>query len=514
MAGRQVLIVGAGPTGLMLALCLQHHGISFRIIDNNDGPDVASRAIALHARTLEFYQQLGLADDIVKRGLKMNRIELRNAGSSVAAIVLEEMGRGLSPYPFMLNFPQDDHERYLVEALKGVGVEVDWGVSLKDFTEDKDGVRAVLDNNGQEEIGKFAYLCGCDGASSRTRHILGLDFPGGTYDHLFYVADVEIDRTLSADGQISLKQKDFVLIMPVRSSGMHRLIGILPPESGAHKDLTFEGVRSAVETMLGIRVTGVNWFSTYRVHHRVARKFRVGRSFICGDAGHVHSPAGGQGMNTGIGDAVNLSWKLAQVLEGRAPATLLETYEPERIAFARKLVATTDTAFHSIVDDTFTGRFIRNWVIPTLLPLLTRIPAFRSMAFRTVSQIKIAYRDSALSEGRAGKVRGGDRLPWVVAEGASGNFTPLASMDWQLHIYGLADEKLSKATQRLALPCHVFAFNPEAKRAGLARNAAYLVRPDGYVALSLPDQDADRLANYVARQSLSFARKSNLSGAD
>jgi 2-polyprenyl-6-methoxyphenol hydroxylase-like FAD-dependent oxidoreductase len=515
MIKSQVLIVGAGPTGLMLALRLQRCGIPFRIIDKNDGPGAASRAIALHARTLEFYQQLGLADEIVALGLKMNRIELRQGGKAVAAIVLENMGRGLSPYPFMLNFPQDDHERFLADKLGESGAQVEWGVSLKHFSQDANYVRSILECGGKEEIREFDYLCGCDGASSRTRHILGLDFPGGTYSNLFFVADVKIRNTLTADGLVKLDERDFALIMPVRSSGMHRLIGILPPDEGDGGNLAFEDIQPRVEKLLDIKVSGVNWFSTYRVHHRVAEKFHVGRCFILGDAGHVHSPAGGQGMNTGIGDAVNLSWKLAQTLQGKAPAALLDTYEPERIAFARKLVATTDTAFHRIVDKTLLSRTIRRWVIPHVLPLLTRIPAFRSLAFRTVSQIGVSYRGSALSHGSAGKIQGGDRLPWVVS-GGSDNFKSLQSMNWQLHIYGRADAKIIEAAQALHLLWHEFAWSGRARKAGLAQDAAYLIRPDGHVAIALPDQDTSRLVSYddcpagiVFPASLKFGKSSN-----
>jgi 2-polyprenyl-6-methoxyphenol hydroxylase-like FAD-dependent oxidoreductase len=499
----QALIVGAGPTGLVLALCLQRHGIPFRIIDKNSAPGQASRAIALHARTLEFYQQLGLADEIVALGLKMNRIELRQGRKTVAAIVLEDMGRGLSPYPFMLNFPQDDHECFLGEKLNEGGTRIDWGVSLKHLSQGANTVNVILERGGAEETCEFDYLCGCDGASSATRHLLGLDFPGGTYSNQFFVADVKITDELTADGLVKLDEQDFALIMPVRSSGMHRLIGILPPDNGG-RDLAFDDIRPRVEKLLDIKVSSVNWFSTYRVHHRVADKFRVGRCFILGDAGHVHSPAGGQGMNTGIGDSVNLSWKLAHVLQGRAPAALLDTYEPERIAFARKLVATTDTAFHRIVDNTTLSRIIRLWIIPHLLPLLSRVSAFRSFAFKTVSQIKVSYHGSALSHASSGRVQGGDRLPWVVSE-AIDNFSALQSMDWQLHIYGKSDSKMIAAAQALDLPCQQFPWSLQAKEAGLARDCAYLIRPDGYVALALPVQDAARLHDYTLRHRIAFA---------
>src|SRR5947207_5429691 len=162
-----------------------------------------------------------------------------------------------------------------------------------------------------------------------------------------------------------------------------------------------------------IDVERVHWFSTYRVHHRVADRFFEGRAFIVGDAAHVHSPVGGQGMNTGIGDAANLAWKLAAVLRGRAHAAVLDSYEPERIAFANRLVATTDQAFTGVTSRGAIARSVRLGIAPRVLPALFTIPAFRRLMFRTVSQTAVHYRDSALSEGSAGDVHGGDRLPWV-----------------------------------------------------------------------------------------------------
>ena len=162
-----------------------------------------------------------------------------------------------------------------------------------------------------------------------------------------------------------------------------------------------------------IDIGRVNWFSTYRVHHRVADRFRMRRAFLVGDAAHIHSPVGGQGMNTGIGDAVNLAWKLAAVLHGRADASLLDSYEPERSAFARRLVATTDQAFTGVTSDGPIAQLVRLRIVPILFPLITKFSSIRRSMFRIVSQTAVNYRGSPLSEGQAGAVHGGDRLPWV-----------------------------------------------------------------------------------------------------
>src|SRR5205814_2823577 len=171
-------------------------------------------------------------------------------------------------------------------------------------------------------------------------------------------------------------------------------------------DLTFEDIRHRVERQLGVTVAEVNWFSIYHVHHRVAERFRVGRAFLLGDAGHIHSPVGGQGMNTGIGDAINLGWKLAHVAQRRARTSLLDTYEAERIGFARSLVATTDRAFTPLVAEGLSGEVTRRLIAPLIFSVAVRFPPARHAIFRLISQTRIHYPDSPLSQGRAGHIHG------------------------------------------------------------------------------------------------------------
>ena len=247
--------------------------------------------------------------------------------------------------------------------------------------------------------------------------------------------------------------------------------------------LKFTDVKDRAIENLKVEVQKVNWFSTYHVHHRVTEHFRKGRAFLLGDAAHIHSPAGGQGMNTGIGDAINLAWKLAMVLQGRAPDNLLDSYEAERIAFARRLVATTDRVFSFVTADGPLAEVLRMRVAPLLIPTIASFEAAREYLFRTVSQITLNYRGGPLSAGEAGKVHGGDRLPWAPVDGHD-NFSSLAAMDWQVHVYGSAGEDLVAACGAEGLPLHVFNWRPEHDAAGLARDALYLLRPDTYVALA------------------------------
>jgi hypothetical protein len=288
--------------------------------------------------------------------------------------------------------------------------------------------------------------------------------------------------------------------------GNARLIGTarIGGAMGMHEDMTWDDVGHDMLARFKINVERVNWFSTYRVHHRVAGQFRKGRAFLLGDAAHIHSPVGGQGMNTGIGDAVNLSWKLAQALRLRdvgkpeLAQKLVDTYEPERIAFAKQLVATTDRAFTFITRTGRFARFVRMNVVPRVLPKMFMFKRIRRAMFRVISQTAIRYRESWLSEGVAGTVHGGDRLPWVPnANGDEDNFRPLADLNWQVHVYGESTKAVADVCHSRGVPLHAFAWSESAARAGLKRDAVYLVRPDGYVALAEPNDDARVLQAYL-----------------
>jgi hypothetical protein len=286
-------------------------------------------------------------------------------------------------------------------------------------------------------------------------------------------------------------------VFPLKGAGRLRLIGPVSWEPDReHRELTFDDVSQRAVGNLQLAVARVNWFSTYHVHHRVAARLREGRACLLGDAAHVHSPVGGQGMNTGIGDAVNLAWKLAAVLNGGACDGLLATYERERIGFARRLVTTTDRAFTAVTTQGLVARWVRTRLVPRSAPLLFRLAPVRHFLFRTVSQIGVNYRHSPLSAGAAGAVRGGDRLPWVQTGPGHDNFAPLASLTWQVHVYGEPRRGLAEVCVELQLPLHLFAWQPAMRRAGLRRAALYLVRPDGYVALADPHADPERLRHY------------------
>ena len=441
-------------------------GDRVRIVDKTEEPGTTSRALAVQARTLELYGQVGLADAVIQRGRKFTAVNFWVSGKKEARVAFGVSGAGLSPFTYALIFPQDEHERLLIERLAEVGVEVERRTELVNFEDAVGQVRARLKRpDGTEETCCAFYIAGCDGAHSAVRKTLEIGFPGGEYSHLFYVADVQASGvTMNGEIHVGLDTTDFLAVFPLKDEGRARLIGtVLKEVERQYESLSWHDVSRRVIEWMRIDVQRVNWFSIYRVHHRVADHFHKGRAFLLGDAAHIHSPVGGQGMNTGIGDAVNLAWKIAAIVLRGADATLLDSYESERIAFARRLVATTDQAFTAVTSRRPIARLFRLRIAPLLIPVLFKLATMRRLMFRTVSQTAVNYRGSSLSKGRAGKVHGGDRLPWIKTDVngvETNNFEPLTSLDWQVHVYGDAAPELRKVCDARKLPLHVFPMAP------------------------------------------------------
>ncbi len=481
-----VLVVGAGPTGLVLSLWLQRMGVRVRIVDKAPRAGTTSRAVGVQARTLELYEPLELTEALLAEGVKAKRVNMWSHGRHAAQIELLA-GADLSRYPYMLVYPQDRHEALLESRLAEAGVKVERSVEVTAI----DGTTATL-STGERVTAKF--IAGCDGAHAIVRHALGAEFEGGTYEHVFYVADVTATgRVMNGEINVAFDSGEFIASFPLDASTRARLIGQLARDSD---DMTWDDVPKHILERLDIAVTHVNWFSSYRLHHRIATTFGDGTRFLLGDAAHIHSPVGGQGMNTGIGDAINLAWKLAAVVHGRAGEDVLASYAEERVPFARRLVATTDRVFELLAADGTMARVVRDDILPHVLSALFHFDAARRFAFHTVSQIGIDYRDSRLSQGKAGRVHGGDRLPWVEA---ADNFAPLRSLDWQVHVFGAPAQDLRDACAELRVALHAFPWSDAAHDAGFAEHAAYFVRPDGHVGLATREP-RELLAYWDARR--------------
>jgi 2-polyprenyl-6-methoxyphenol hydroxylase-like FAD-dependent oxidoreductase len=506
-----VLIVGAGPTGLMLANQLARRGVRSMIIDRHAGPALQTRALGVHARTLEIYAQLGIAGRALELGKKAFGANIWARGRKTARVPLGETGRGMTPFPYILILGQDDNERIMGERLRDWGAAVQWSTELVALAQQPDHVKATLKqpDGGTREI-RAAWVAGCDGARSAVRELNGIGFPGAAYEHSFFVADVEAIGTMVPEElNVYLWRRRFHLFFPMRGENHWRIVGILPDELETRKDLKFEDVQPTLrsEAGAGIAVTRCTWFSTYRIHHRAAARFRDRRCFLLGDAAHIHSPVGAQGMNTGLQDAYNLGWKLAMVAKGQAHASLLDSYEDERMPVARRLLETTDRAFMLVVNDSCIAGLLRSHVLARVAAFAFGLALVRRIAFRIVSQIGIHYRTSALSQTAAGlpehAPRAGERFPWLQLRFEAGGavedlFGKLSDLHFNLLAFGQNAPALP-GIESHAIPADP-ANDAELARAGIPALSFYLLRPDGHVGLCGARLESGQIERYLSER--------------
>jgi 2-polyprenyl-6-methoxyphenol hydroxylase-like FAD-dependent oxidoreductase len=509
-----VLVVGAGPTGLMLANQLGRRGIRALLVDRHSGPARETRALGVQARTLEIYAHLGIVEEALELGKRTGAANLWAQGRRTARVPVGDIGRDLSPYPFILILGQDDNERLLGEALRNWGLAVQWTTELVGLTQESDRVIATLRQpDGTTREVTTAWVAGCDGAHSAVRELNGIAFQGAPYEHVFFVADTQMTGPMVPDElNVYLWRDGFHLFFPMRGTDHWRLVGIVPPALRGRDDLTLDEVIPSIrrEAGAGLSFQKCTWFSTYRIHHRRAERFRGGRCFLLGDAAHIHSPVGAQGMNTGLQDAYNLGWKLALVVSGAAGPALLDSYEVERIPVARRLLSTTDRAFALVVSDTTVAGLLRTRVLANMMALAMRIGRVRKVAFRTISQIGISYRASPLSETLPGlpgtAPHAGDRFPWLrlmLVPGAAPSdlYDRIDDTRWTLIVVGqqppaALGAHFPRALDIVAIPASA-ANDVELARVHVPTPSYYLLRPDGYIGLSGARLDAATIARYA-----------------
>ena len=507
-----VLIAGAGPTGLMLANQLARHGVRAMIIDRHSGPAQQTRAMAVQARTLEIYSKLGVMDQALALGARATGANMWANGRWTARIPLGDIGASMSPFPYVLMLGQDDNERILGEKLRQHGVDVQWDTELVAFEQQRHQVAVTLRKpDGSTRTVSAAWVAGCDGARSAVRELSGIKFPGAPYEHVFFVADTEATGSMKpGELNVYLWRDGFHLFFPMRRENGWRVIGILPADMRSRNDLAWDEVARAVRKEAGADLSfqACHWFSTYRIHHRAAETFRDRRCFLLGDAAHIHSPAGAQGMNTGLQDAYNLAWKLAYVATGRAEASLLDTYEQERRPVAQRLLRTTDRAFQVLVADGWFGQLLRTRILARLAAFAMTRESVRRLAFRTISQIGIRYPDSALSRSLPSAGNGvpaaGDRFPWLrlqlQANGAVEDlFRILDDTRFNLLVIGQpAPAEGFGDTVRVYGIGADGANAEELARAGITAPACYLLRPDGHIGLAGGHFNRQEVTRYLA----------------
>jgi 2-polyprenyl-6-methoxyphenol hydroxylase-like FAD-dependent oxidoreductase len=525
-----VLVVGAGPTGLTLAAQLHALGAGVRIVDRQLDRVHESRALAVQPRTLEVLRGLGIAQTLVERGNDAARVQV-HAGERVVSVRLFDVGLEDTAFPFLLFISQAETEALFNEHLAERGLEVERGIELVEFEQDERGVICTLRHgDGSTERLHARYLIGCDGAHSSVRRGAGIPFEGAAYPQTFVLADLEVDGDLERDvGHAFLGASGMLFFFPLGKPATWRMLGMRPTgvKEGEkeRKEPSLAELQAIADAFTGgtLRVRDPVWLTYFRLHHRHAARYRAGRVFLAGDAAHVHSPAGAQGMNTGIQEAWNLGWKLALVARGIADDALLDTYEDERRPIGRFVLRFTDRAASIATSERSLLRLLRTQIAPRLAPAVLRSSRLRTSGFRTLSQLGIAYRRSpAVHEGEPALRRGpkaGDRLPdaiiardrqpgWLQEALAAPSFDLLLcgpADDWDADQQAALQERYGGlvAVHRLAreaAPGVLHDVDGQAfTRLAVERTAQYLVRPDGYIGYRSGNTDLRGAGSYLAR---------------
>jgi len=393
-----VLVVGAGPTGLTMACELARHGITPRIIDKAPVPSDKSKAFGIHARTLELFECIGIADTVLGQGNICNGFDMYDHGKPLAHVNFDTLE---SKYPFFLILAQSDTEKILNAHLESYGIRVEREKELVGIEHRQGSLRARIGlKAGSEEFIDCSYLAGCDGAHSASRHLLGLEFRGAPYPNYWLLADCDLDWKYPLHHlSVFIHPRGVTAYFPLYSD-RGRLMFELPDASIDEEmaEPTIEDVRMHMaEREIDYRSVGnPNWLAYFKLHHRMVDKYGDGRVFLCGDAAHIHSPIGGQGMNTGIQDSYNLAWKLALVLKGKSPGRLLDSYNEERHRVGKGVVGLTDMATRMVGLHNPVLAAVRN----KLLGKLSKLDPVQDKILTTLSQIEINYRESPVVEER------------------------------------------------------------------------------------------------------------------
>jgi len=484
----QVIIIGAGPTGLSMAAQLVRFGIDFIILDKKDGTTDLSKAIVVQARTMEIFDELGLAQKAIQRGQVTTAMNMFYKGKKRAFVNLAGLGEGISPFSFALSLEQSKTEQLLAEHLLEHQKMILWNCSFKTLQQHDEAVTVTYtDAEGNEQLIEAKYAVGCDGASSPVRHSLGLDFKGDTAPKIFYVADVTLRSNVINKNQlyIFLIRKGFILFFPMEGDRHYRVVGILP-DAKADEEFEFSDIDQYIidQVKVDLSFDELRWFSSYKVHSRKADYFMKGRCFIAGDAGHIHTPAGGQGMNTGIQDGYNLAWKIAYHLKGWVNDNVLYTYHTERTANAAHLLKTTDRMFDIMAGTHRIGNFIRLWIFPLFAGSITRSRFVRRLIFPLISQTGIAYPHSYLTvKSAVGKVKAGDRMHYFILPDGSHIFEHLKAPSYKVLFFGESSFPHDDLSRRIGVPFQFqnFTYIPS-QLFGNARNFYLLLRPDNHIA--------------------------------
>jgi 2-polyprenyl-6-methoxyphenol hydroxylase-like FAD-dependent oxidoreductase len=542
-----VIIVGSGPTGLMAATLLVRSGIKVRIIDKTEQQAHESRAFGVQAKSLELFLNIGLAEEFLQRGVIASGAQIFVNGKQAAELNFDDIGRIDTPYPFLLMVPQWDIEDILVQDLKQHGVEVEHNVEVTHVEQDADYVVVQMKaKDGTIKSLRSSYLIGADGAHSIVRRDLGLTFEGAPYPQGFLLADCKIEWPYDYDHmKVFLQGRNLAVYLPLRGKDYGRIIAIKPfekpttaaaLESSGSEPATLEEVQSAFREASGhdIKLCDARWVSRYRIHHRGVNKYRVARVFVAGDAAHIHSPAGGQGMNTGIQDAANLIWKIVLTIKGNAPDTLLDTYNSERWPVGQKILKYTDKLFSGLSSQKLWIAKVRNFLVPLVAGVVTRIRQCRARAFHFISQLGIRYHgnyflyDEKSSFSRPNNLTAGHRAPNALIARNLDVFSLAKNYSFHLLVLSrksLSPDEIASLVEKLdGLPksigieikVHIVAQSLMGRDDRIIRaessqvfdvysvthqspQAVFFIRPDGYIAYQADHVNIEGLKQFIQR---------------
>ena len=509
-----VVVVGAGPAGLVAAAELARRGVRVRVIDKLAQPTDQSRAIAVHARSLDMFDRMGIVDEMVSTGIKATAMQLYAGHSRLFRIPL---GGVDSAFPFTLTTAQTETERVLGDHLQSLGVIVERGVELVALAQDDGAAElTVRHDDGSTEQVSTSWVIGADGAHSTVRKVVGTKLAGSFVGERFLLGDVDAEHGLDLDSMHTFFAPDGPVVVLPMLDGRMRFLAEVHDAPGTPMNMhpTQDELQAILDRRIGgIRVVRSHWLTSFEIHHARVPAYRWGRVFLAGDAAHIHSPAGGQGMNTGMQDAFNLAWKLAAVINGQAGDTLLDSYQAERIPVADSVIAFTDRLTRA---GTLSGvpRRIRDVVIR----MLSHVPAARRFMANMAEEVNINYRDSPIAVGSApkhAKVAAGDHLPHAVDAAvqkqlsvvcgvqntghvlltvASGHVAPAAG-EGQVQVLVTADDiPVAGYDTVIADPNGVVA-----QRFGLKNGGRVVIRPDGYIGAVASLDDTTTVADYFAK---------------
>ncbi|KAI0965876.1 FAD binding domain-containing protein [Xylaria arbuscula] len=510
-----ILIVGAGPTGMTLALELAAQGVSFRIIDKATERSPYSKALVVQPRTLELFSRHGLdnLEELVRVGKSASAASMCVAGKKITTINTQDVPLTGTKFPTTMTITQNETEHWLDGMLVKHGVQVEMGVGTKSIIQDADGVSVTVTKDGAEEEIRAKYVVGADGAHSAVRHASSLTFDGDAYPQEFICADTFLDSKFPSGQAYMCLGYGAMVVLPL-NDGRVRLV-VSRPGQDTSRDPTLEDIEEFLQEIFpgGGKLHDATWVTRFRLHHRGVNKYRDGRLFVAGDAAHIHSPAGGQGMNTGIQDSINLGWKIGAVLRGEKPDSFLDTYNTERHRVGQYLLKSTDQAFTYVTSTNPVFLFLRNLILPWVIPIVTSFKSRILRQFEFISQLRIRYRHSNIvgtATGFNGPIKGGDRARDGKIRGPDGELWMLDLLDpTNHHLVLFSGSGSNKASEgdlnraetsflgetKTAVKVHTIFSEQQNAQAGYLdldgslhtafgfTNAGYvLIRPDGYIA--------------------------------